>query len=681
MTNQTGGGKPIHAINYQPSGSAQPSSSIFFIRAAAFIAALVLLTLFWFLFTASSVKLTFSPPTNDITITGGFSVKVGDSHLLRNGNYDVRASLAKHFEIDQRIEVLGSNSQSFDFTFTPVDGLLKLIIDPPDAKVTIANETRNAKDLITLSAQAHEISLSHPRYINKTIQVAIIGREQEQELFVSLDPDWSNVKLVTSPPSATIHIDGKDSNQKTPATIELPSGEREISVSKAGYKTHRVRILSVAGGNKILESILLTRADAKLRINSAPKNASVIINGDYLGQTPIDLDLRSNEPQNVKIVKKGYASQEQRVVLKQNQSKTVSLSLKKNLGKVVVQVMPENAKVFINEQDKGPGSKTLSLPTEEIKIRVALDGYAGFSKTITPKFGVTQQVKVRLLTDQEARLAALKPVISTQLSQNLLLFEPFDFKMGASRREPGRRANETIRNVKMARLFYLSTKEVSNKEFRQFAAGHDSGKYEEETLNDDDMPVVRVSWKEAVLFCNWLSNQEGFDPFYDIQLGKLIGINKLSTGFRLPTEAEWAWAARTDPNKNKPLKKFPWGQQLPPPDRTGNYADRAAANLVGRIIFGYNDNHSAAAPTGTFKSNSRGLYDLGGNAAEWIHDYYEIPDNQIKNDPLGPQIGDFHVIRGSSWMHGTSTDLRYSFRDYGIEARQDVGFRIAKYAE
>ena len=72
---------------------------------------------------------------------------------------------------------------------------------------------------------------------------------------------------------------------------------------------------------------------------------------------------------------------------------------------------------------------------------------------------------------------------------------------------------------------------------------------------------------------------------------------------------------------------------------------------------------------------------MGGNVAEWTNDFYEIPSNEKVQDPTGPDKGYFHVIKGSSWMHGTVTDLRYSFRDYGVEGRQDVGFRIAKYAE
>ena len=84
---------------------------------------------------------------------------------------------------------------------------------------------------------------------------------------------------------------------------------------------------------------------------------------------------------------------------------------------------------------------------------------------------------------------------------------------------------------------------------------------------------------------------------------------------------------------------------------------------------------------GTFTANALGLYDMGGNVAEWTGDYYAIPERDTVADPIGPAQGEYFVIKGSSWMHGTITDLRLTFRDYGVDGRQDVGFRLARYAE
>jgi formylglycine-generating enzyme required for sulfatase activity len=122
---------------------------------------------------------------------------------------------------------------------------------------------------------------------------------------------------------------------------------------------------------------------------------------------------------------------------------------------------------------------------------------------------------------------------------------------------------------------------------------------------------------------------------------------------------------------------------MPPAKKSGNYADSNAAGFLGKTIANYNDGFPVAAPIGSFAPNQKGLYDMGGNIAEWVHDYYSVIASSDKThvDPLGPARGEFHVVRGASWTHGTITELRLSFRDYTDKPREDVGFRIARYLE
>jgi formylglycine-generating enzyme required for sulfatase activity len=306
-------------------------------------------------------------------------------------------------------------------------------------------------------------------------------------------------------------------------------------------------------------------------------------------------------------------------------------------------------------------------------------------KRVTPRPGLQQLIEFSLQTEQEARAARIKPQITTALGQTLLLFNPADsprseFTMGASRREPGRRANEVLHPVALERSFYLQTTEVTNAQFRQFQADHDSGQIEGNSLNREHQPVVQISWQQATQFCNWLSRREGLPPFYRQTNGIVTGYNPSSTGYRLPTEAEWAWAARVE---NDSLKKFTWGDDFPPTSAVENYADNTSAYVTGRILNGYTDGHVVSAPVATFPPTGKGLYDLGGNVAEWIHDVYTIPsaNGTTEVDPLGSQSGDNFVIRGASWSLSKLTELRLSFRDYGQAGRDDVGFRIARYAE
>jgi len=252
--------------------------------------------------------------------------------------------------------------------------------------------------------------------------------------------------------------------------------------------------------------------------------------------------------------------------------------------------------------------------------------------------------------------------------------------MGTSRREPGRRSNEVLHPVTLERAFYLATHETTNAQFRQFLASHDSGQIEGKSLNREHQPVVRVSWQQAASFCNWLSAREGLPPFYRESQGIITGYNTSSTGYRLPTEAEWAFAARIQGDNTL---RFAWGDAWPPTTPVTNVADNSSAYVTGRILNGYEDGYIVSAPVGSFPANPRGLFDIGGNVAEWVHDVYQIPspNSDVEVDPLGAQNGDNYTVRGGSWSLSRLSELRLTYRDYGQSGRDDLGFRIARYAQ
>ncbi|NKB97991.1 MAG: PEGA domain-containing protein [Pseudomonadales bacterium] len=673
----------VEAIRFTPTdhGKRGPGLSLWHYVLALAIA--LALFIFWFIFTTRSVTFQFSPTAQTISVSGGLSFEVGNVILLREGTYRISAITELHEPFEQDVFVGADSNQTFEFAFVPLPGFLRLNLDPSDAQAWVDGEEVGL--LTELPAGEHELSVTHPRYQPYTDIVEIEGKQIEREISVDLRPNWSDVAITSSPPDASIYIDGELWPSLTPTNIEALAGEREIEIRKEGYKSHRQRIFAQALQPMALETAKLIQADAQLTVTTRPSDVGVLVNGQFIGQTPIQLDLKSATTHTLQLIKAGYATVTRSLSLNRNDREALKIDLRRQTGQVTITVLPDNAEVWIDGAKKEAANETITLPIRPHDIELKLAGHAGYRQTITPKVGLTQEIKVKLLTLEEARLAAMKPAIQAPDGQTLLLFQPEDFKMGASRREPGRRANETLRDVAMTNLFYLATHETTNKQFRAFASGHDSGKYVETSLNDDEQPAVALSWHDAASYCNWLSEQERLAPFYNIEFGKVRSVNPQAIGYRLPTEAEWSWAARTfdssTAQESQEQLRFPWGKNLPPPERHGNYADRAASSLVGRVIFGYNDNYAAAAPIGTYKANHRGLYDIGGNAAEWVSDFYEIPGVETVTDPTGPTKGEYHVIKGSSWMHGSISELRYSFRDYGIDGRQDVGFRIARYVE
>jgi formylglycine-generating enzyme required for sulfatase activity len=254
------------------------------------------------------------------------------------------------------------------------------------------------------------------------------------------------------------------------------------------------------------------------------------------------------------------------------------------------------------------------------------------------------------------------------------------FPMGSARREAGRRANEGQRAVDLQRRFYVSLREITNAQFREFRPDHRSGFVGQVTLELDRQPVVNVSWQDAAAYCNWLSGQDGLKPAYESKGGRLTAIVPATNGYRLPTEAEWEWIAR---GGGGGLRKYPWGDSLPVPPGSGNYADRLAQPLVPQFLADYDDGFAVTAPVGSFGANPLGFIDLGGNVAEWAHDIYTVQPagGAVSVDPAQGGEGVLHTIRGSSWKNSGVTELRLAFRDYGDNKRNDVGFRIARYAQ
>jgi len=191
-----------------------------------------------------------------------------------------------------------------------------------------------------------------------------------------------------------------------------------------------------------------------------------------------------------------------------------------------------------------------------------------------------------------------------------------------------------------------------------------------------------VSWLDAARFANWLSAREGLPLAYVPRGGSLVPSNPPTKGYRLPTEAEWAWVARYAGRDE--AQKFPWPGSFPPPQGLGNFADVSARGVAPTVLPQYDDGYPVTSPVGSFPANPVGIHDLGGNVAEWVQDFYSPRpqhSDAVERDPIGPDEGAYHVIRGSGWKDAGIGPLRLTYRDYGAGKRPDVGFRIARYAE
>jgi formylglycine-generating enzyme required for sulfatase activity len=639
----------------------------------------------WFLLSARSVEIRSEPPGAQVEISsGGFSVELGGRYLMRTGSYRVRLQLDGYHVLDQELQVSELQNQSYQMRLEKLPGLLQISSIPASGtEVLVDGKHVGITPLEALSVQAgpRTIRIEAPRYFPYELQMDVQGMGIEQSIMAELSPRWAEVSLASQPAGAEILVDGEPVG-RTPLTVEILDGTHELQLSLEGYKSWIDRIEVTPGQAMALPPVQMVRADGLVKIRTNPAGASITVDGQFRGQSPLDLALPPGRSYQLRASKAGYKSTSQNLTVSSGKDIDVSLSLQPFLGEVRIRSNPGDATVYVDGKESGRTGENFELSAVPHRIEIRKPGFSTYTVTITPRPGFAQEVRAELKTVEQARIAALPRIVTSSAGHELRLVQPGRFSMGTSRREQGRRSNESLRQAEITRRYYIATREVTNDQFRQFSKQHNAGSYKGLDLNRDDYPASGVSWDQAVEYCNWLSAQDGLPAAYTRTGDGWRLAEPYNKGYRLPTEAEWAWAARYQGGIGE--LKFPWGGSMPPVAGAGNFADISAKQILGLVLQEYNDGYAAAAPVGKFSANAMGLSDLGGNVAEWVHDYYQTYPGAVSElftDPMGPVSGEMHVIRGSSWRHATLSELRIAYRDFDKQARPDVGFRLARFAE
>ncbi len=642
----------------------------------------VLAVLGWFAFTAKSVALNIEPAPDEVSLPSTlFKLHLGDRFLLRSGAHRVSATLEGYYPLDTEIQVGQLADQSFALELTKLPGLVTLTTDPEvGAQVLVDGESLGTTPLLDaeLRPGTHRLEFRAERFLSEVRELEVRGGGDRQTLVARLTPNWAPVSLRTEPPGATVIVDGMPVGT-TPAALELTAGEREIEVRLSGYNAWSGKILVTANEPQQLPDVRLRQADGRVEIASLPTEASVSIDGEFRGRTPLTVRLSPGRAHQLTLTKPGYETTSRELSVQADSGRRVQIELAAQYGEIEVLTTPSNAEIWVDGQRQGTTPSTLTLTAVPHSIELRQSGYATASAQLTPRPGFPQKLERSLALLNESSGSGFAASLRTSLEQELTLVPAGQFTMGSSRREAGRRSNEVLRPVRVTRAFYLGTREVTNAEFRAFKPDHDSGAFANVSLDDDAQPAANVGWDEVAQYLNWLSIKDGLQPVYEERQGVWTPVRPLRNGYRLPTEAEWEWAARFAGRDAGLL--YPWGSELPPPDRSGNYADVSAADILPTTLVTYNDGYAVSAPVGSFDPNPSGIHDLGGNVAEWVQDFYAIDSvdtTEREDDPLGPEVGRFHTVRGASWRSATITDLRVAARGYGAEKRDDIGFRIAR---
>jgi len=219
-------------------------------------------------------------------------------------------------------------------------------------------------------------------------------------------------------------------------------------------------------------------------------------------------------------------------------------------------------------------------------------------------------------------------IITNSIGIRLAYIPAGSFLMGSPYDEAGRQEDEFQHKVTISRPFRISVTEITQAQW-QIVIGINRSQFK-----GDSLPVEKMSWKEAVLFCQMLSEKEG-------------------RTYRLPTEAEWEYACRA-----------------------GSMEAFAGSGDIEQVAWYANNSKNKTQPVATKKPNAWKLYDMHGNVSEWCLDYYapDYPEHEV-SDPRGPAEGKYHIIRGGAWdsfppgcrsAARSSAPVSYQFKQTGF---------------
>ena len=350
-------------------------------------------------------------------------------------------------------------------------------------------------------------------------------------------------------------------------------------------------------------------------------------------------------------------------------------------GRLYVNTTPSDARVRI--LNIGPKFyQGMELAPGDYHVEVSAGGYGKQTRWVNLFAGEDKRIDFRLAGAETAvRPAPVvaplttttgKSRINNSIGMEFVYIKPGSFMMGSLTSESGRGSDERQHEVTLTQGYYLQTTEVTVGQWRKFVSvtGHKS---EAETsggvlvcngskcemkedaywdnpgyLQDDRSPVTCVSWNDAQAFIKWLSREEG-------------------QSYRLPTEAEWEYAARA-------------GTQTP--FYFGDCLSTDQANYNGNYPMpGCDKGQYRKKPVavGSFPANAWGLHDMHGNVWEWCQDWKgDYPTGSV-TDPEGPSSGEFRVDRGGGWDYGAGNCRSADRFGDAPDSRDNViGFRLAR---
>ena len=511
-------------------------------------------------------------------------------------------------------------------------GIIYLEFEPHDAEVTLDGRKVevNMGLIEDVPAGEHVLRVAARTYEPAERRVTVEpGRVAKQEP-IRLERGQGALTVISTPPGASMFVDGRDTGLRSPDTLEVDAGVHKVELRLAGFRDASAAVELDVGETEVIRLDLAPLP--KVHFESDPPGAEVTVSGESLGRTPLQLPLDPGEYE-VMLALDGYEPKKGTLHVEEGKRSRVSVTLK-----------PQSSRRLqaFGRFDAAGLPSGLALP-----------------KGSKDKWGN----RVREGSDPASGLAW--EVVLGDLGMPFVLCPAGEFMMGSSIspeevvQRYGGEAKWCTREhpqhkVRITEPFYMGKYQVTNADYKAFldASGYDgsgdagsdylkhfSGKSDMPT--EGNYPIVWVSWKNCVAFCQWTSEATG-------------------ARVQLPTEAQWEYACRAG--------------------STTEYGFGDSESKLGDYAWYDENSGDETHPVGEKKPNEWGLYDLHGNVWEWCADWFDEDyyASSPTDDPTGPASGSYRVLRGGSWLNG-GRSCRSADRDGGGPDYVDysVGCRVA----
>jgi len=480
---------------------------------------------------------------------------------------------------------------------------VNIIATPNGATLFVDGVDKGVTETAQLAAGKHKIRLEKAGFavVEADITVSLQNTLFKYPL---VEEDPAKLKISSEPAGAAVYLDGAKIGV-TPFTKFYPPGKYKIKIEKEAFETIEEQLTIKLP--ETVKSYNLTDNSAFLTIKTSPK-ATVYINDERVTNlTNIRLAPQFVE---IKVTMPRAKDLSRKIMLKKGERQTIDLMPEIAMGKIQVAVTPDDADLTLTDEDgqnySAKGSNIFkNMPVGRYELSAKQDGY---------KIG---KASIVLSADQ---VASKELVLQkgADVGGDFVFVQGGTFSMGDNEWDWAK----PIHSVTVSD-FYIGKYEVTQKEWKAVMGSNPSN------FKGDDLPVEKVSWDDCQEFIRKLNAKTG-------------------KKYRLPTEAEWEYAARGG-NKS-------------------NGYEYSGSNDLGSVGWFTDNSGSKTHPVGQKQANELGIYDMTGNVWEWCSDWYGSYSSGSQTNPQGASSGSDRVFRGGSWLNIASlcrVANRYSYAPGG----------------